>query len=133
MNVKRDLKINKGNATILIVEDEVNLRKLAVEILDGLGYTVIEAANGKEAVEICKKARDTINLILLDMIMPVMAGKETYYEIRKINPDVKVLLMSGYSQDEKASDLLNDGVWGFIQKPFRLHDLSNVIAGALSS
>lgn len=130
---KKDLKVVEGDATILVVEDEEHLRMLAVELLEELGYTVIEAENGKKAVEICKKSKDKINLILLDMIMPVMPGRETYYEIRRINPDMKVLLMSGFSQDEKASDLLNEGACGFIQKPFRLHDLSKVISEALSS
>ena len=65
------------------------------------------------------------------MIMPNMAGKETYQELKKINPDVKVLLISGFSQNGKATETINEGIFGFIQKPFKLYDLAKIISETL--
>ena len=102
-------------------------------MLKGLGYTVVVAEDGKKAVDLYKEWESTIDLVLLDMIMPDMSGRKTYRELKKINPEVKVLLMSGFSRDGKASEILSEGVLGFIQKPFKQHILSNLINETLKN
>ncbi|MCP4726641.1 MAG: response regulator, partial [bacterium] len=76
---------------------------------------------------------DEIDLVLLDMVMPNMAGKETYLEMRNIQPDVKVILASGYSQEGKANEILEEGVLGFVQKPFMIRELSTMISKTLAT
>ncbi len=122
----------KGDATILVVDDEKDVRKLAKKMLSGLGYNVIVAENGKEALIIYKAEKENIDLVLLDMIMPELAGRETNLELRKINPDIKVLLSSGYSRNGMAGEILEEGVSGFIQKPFTLVELSKKISEILN-
>jgi len=119
--------IIKGKEKILLVDDEESIRNIGQKQLENLGYKIILAADGKEAVKIYKEKKGKIDLILLDIIMPESGGKETYRELKKINPDIKVIVMSGYSQDEKANEIMNDGALGFIQKPFKIHELSKII------
>ena len=94
-------------------------------ILEKMGYEVLTDKGGKEAIEICKKAQKEIDLVILDMIMPDMGGGESYDKLKEINPDIKVLLSSGYSIDGQATEILKRGCDGFIQKPFNLVGLSN--------
>lgn len=122
-----DKKVIRGDKTILVVDDEEDVRGLAKEQLENLGYKVILARDGIEAVDIYRDKKDEIDLVLLDMIMPNMAGKETYQELKKLNPEVKVLLTSGFSQNGKAREILQEGVMGFIQKPLKLFELSKMI------
>ncbi len=117
----------KGNETILLVDDEVMVLEVGVEVLRELGYTVLEAQGGRQAVELYNKKRDAIDLVILDMIMPDMGGGETYDMMREINPEVKVLLSSGYSIDGEATGILERGCDGFIQKPFSIEELSTKI------
>ncbi len=117
----------KGDAVILVVDDEKHVRNLAEKMLNALGYKVIKAENGAEAIKVFKSRNDEIDMVLLDMIMPVMAGKETYLELKKIKPDVRVLLSSGYSRNGKANEILNEGVLGFVQKPYRLREIADAI------
>ncbi|MFC1557135.1 PAS domain S-box protein [candidate division KSB1 bacterium] len=123
--------IVKGDKTILVVDDEEDLREMLMAQLESLGYKVILACDGIEAVGIFEKQKDKIDLVLLDMIMPKMDGKDTFIALKKINPHVKVLLISGYSQDERVTGVLNDGVIDFIQKPLELTVLSKAINKAL--
>lgn len=119
--------IIKGEAAILVVDDEEHVRDLTEEVLMELGYEVILAKNGKEAIKLYEERKNEIDLVLLDMIMPEMAGRETNLRLRNINPDVRVLLSSGYSQNGIATEILNEGAVGFIQKPFKIQELSKVI------
>ncbi len=127
----RKPQIFKGDACILVVDDEEHVRNIAKNMLEELGYSVLLAVNGKDGLEIFKKSKNEIDLVVLDMIMPEMAGKETNLKLRNIQPDVKVLLASGYSQEGKASSILEEGAVGFIQKPFRLDQLSEAVKNAL--
>jgi len=88
---------------------------------------VLIARSGKEAIEIYEKTRDQIDLVILDMIMPVMGGGETYDRLKEVDPDIKVLLSSGYSINGEASEILDRGCDGFIQKPFNIKELSQKI------
>ena len=124
-------KLIRGSGTLLIVDDEDLVLSVGVNMLEKLGYTVLAAKNGTEAVAIFKANKDKIKMILLDIIMPGMGGGEVYDKIKAINPDVKVLLSSGYSVDGQAIDLLERGCNGFMQKPFTMEELSGKITQIL--
>jgi CheY-like chemotaxis protein len=98
-----------------------------------MGYKVLSARGGKEAIEIYEKEQDNIDMVILDMIMPDVGGGEAYDKIKRINPNVKVLLSSGYSIDGEASQILKRGCDGFIQKPFGMKQLSETIRDVLDS
>jgi PAS domain S-box-containing protein len=110
--------------TVLLVDDEDFILKVGSQILQELGYTVLTAGSGREALEIYTANRDKIDIVVLDMIMPGMGGGETYDSIKALKLDVKVLLSSGYSIMGEASAILNRGCQGFIQKPFTLKSFS---------
>jgi len=124
--------IERGTETILIVDDEEMVLQVGGEMLNILGYKVFLAAGGNEAVEVYRKRKDEIDLVILDMIMPDMVGSEVYETIRKINPKVKVLLSSGYSINGEATEILDRGCNGFIQKPFDVKNLSKKIREILT-
>lgn len=118
------LKILKGTETILLVDDEEMIIEVNQEILKALGYNPMIARSGKKAIEIYKNNIDKINMVIMDMIIPGMSGKEAYDGLKKINPEIKVLLSSGYSISGQAAEILEQGCNGFIQKPFKLRELS---------
>jgi PAS domain S-box-containing protein len=126
-----DARLIRGSGTLLIVDDEELVLEVGVNMLEKLGYTVLAAKNGTEAVDIFKANKDKIKMIVLDIIMPDMGGGEVYDKIKVINPDVKVLLSSGYSVDGQAIELLERGCDGFMQKPFTLEELSGKITQIL--
>ena len=119
--------IIKGTETILIVDDEPDILEIGKEMLEALGYRVYAASNGSQAIDIYKNNIHRIQLIILDMIMPDMNGEQTYAQLIKIDPDVKVLLSSGFSQNDQAARILEKGCNGFIQKPFKIQLLSQTI------
>lgn len=116
---------------ILVVEDEYAVRLTAVRILESLGYKVIEAANGREAVELVTASADSIDLVLTDMLMPEMNGREAFYEIRKIAPKMPVVAVSGYTRDVDIEQLERDGLAGFVRKPYMHDALTTAIEKAL--
>jgi CheY-like chemotaxis protein len=120
-------KILKGKESILLVDDEDMVLDVGEEMLKALGYKVLLAKSGKEAVELYRKNKDKIDMVLLDMVMPEMGGGETYDKLKEINPDIKVLLSSGYSIDGQATEIIKRGCDGFIQKPFDVQGLSQRI------
>ncbi len=117
-----------GSGIILLVDDEEMIIRVGRQMLEALGYQVIEARSGKEAIEVYRENQDRIHVIILDVIMPDMDGSETFDILKEIDPDVKVLLASGYSIDGKAGEILERGCHGFIQKPFDLNNLSTIIS-----
>lgn len=114
-----------GSGMILLIDDEDIVREVGSEMLKSLGYSTRVAANGEEGAELYQMHKDDISLIILDMIMPTMSGKQTYQKLKEINGEVKVMLASGYSQDGDIENLLSKGCNGFIQKPFSLEKLSH--------
>ncbi len=120
-------EILKGTETVLLVDDEEMIIDVGQKILKTLGYNILVARSGKEAIELYKKNRDNIDTVILDMIMPVMGRGDTYDRMKEINPDIKVLLSSGYSIDGLATEILERGCNGFIQKPFSMKELSQRI------
>jgi two-component system cell cycle sensor histidine kinase/response regulator CckA len=107
-----------GTETVLLVEDEEIVRNLVREVLIDCGYAVLEASNGKAALELCGTYADAIHLLVSDVIMPVMGGTELKDKIIELRPDIKVLLMSGYTDDSIAHRGIFDSDTQFIEKPF---------------
>jgi PAS domain S-box-containing protein len=119
------------NIRVMVVEDEEPLRNLAALILRSLGCEVTVFANGAQAVEFYRLASTAVDLILLDMCMPVMDGTQTFHALRKLRPDAQVLLASGYSLAGDARALLDAGAAGFVQKPYRKATLAEKLADLL--
>jgi len=126
-------EILHGTETILIVDDEEIVVNVSREMLNNMGYNVLIARGGKEALETFKKDKDKIALVMLDMIMPDMGGSHVYNILKEIKPDIKVLLSSGYSLDGQASEIMSRDCDGFIQKPFNMVQLSKMIRKILDS
>jgi two-component system cell cycle sensor histidine kinase/response regulator CckA len=121
----------EGTETILFVDDEDVIIDVNREILESLGYKVVAAKSGQEALEVYRKLQAKISLIILDMIMPGMDGEATYDSLKKVNPELRVILSSGYSKNEQAKAILEKGCQAFIQKPFSISDLSMTIRQVL--
>jgi len=117
---------SKGEGLILIVDDERAMRSTAGEILTTIGYSVMTARNGLEGVDAFRKHHEEIDAVLLDMAMPEMSGKEAFLKMKEIDPNVKVILTSGFRQDERVEDLMKRGVKVFIQKPYTYEKLTEV-------
>lgn len=126
-------EIKQGSGTILIVDDEEMVLDIGIKVLKKLGYTVLNAKNGREAVALFQEHGDTINLVILDIVMPDIGGGEVYDRLKEIRPDVKVLLSSGYSIDGQARDIMDRGCDGFIQKPFSMKALSEKLSEILAN
>ncbi len=124
--------IQKGSETILIIDDEDMVLEVGQKFLRFMGYQVLTARNGKEAIEVYRKQREKIHLVILDLVMPKMEGGEVFERLKEISPDVKILISSGYSVDGKASQILDRGACGFIQKPFDMMQLSKSIRAILN-
>ncbi|MEJ2164616.1 MAG: PAS domain S-box protein [Desulfobacterales bacterium] len=130
---KRDEpEILSGSETILLVDDEQLIIDVGGKLLQRMGYRVLTAGHGDQAIEIYRRNKDAIALVILDLIMPQVGGGEVYDRLKEIDPQVKVLLSSGYSVDGQAAEILKRGCNGFIQKPFRPEALSQKIRAILS-
>ncbi len=116
-----------GTETVLLVDDEEMILDVGRQMLQKLGYSVLTAQNGGEAEALYRRHRDGIDLVVLDMIMPETGGAQVFDTLKGINPNLKVLLSSGYSLNGQASEILARGCNGFIQKPFDLDSLSQKI------
>ncbi len=119
-------------AHIMLIEDEEVLRDVTGQMLKNLGYTVSSCASGTEAVDVYREQQNAIDLVILDMMMPGMDGHETFLTLRDANPDVCVLVASGYSLDSKAQAILEAGARGFIQKPYRMSELAAKLTAILA-
>ena len=124
-------KLSRAIETVLLVDDEEMIIDVGARMLTKLGYEVLTARNGAEAVELYTAYQEKIDFVLLDMVMPKVGGGEAFDRLKEINPAVKVILCSGYSIDGQATDILNRGCNAFIQKPFNLKTLSQHIRAVL--
>ena len=118
--------------TVLLVDDEEIVIAVGRQMLERLGFSVLTAENGKEALNVYRNNQNDIDFVVLDMIMPDMGAADTYAELQSINPAIKVLLSSGYGVDQQTSELLTRGCCGFIQKPFNMQSLSENIEQILN-
>jgi two-component system cell cycle sensor histidine kinase/response regulator CckA len=122
----------KGSGTILVVDDEEYILSADKAMLNGLGYEVLLAKGGKEALRVFEEKKDSINLLILDLIMPDLSGEIVYDRIKSSRPDVRVILSSGYSIEGQAESILKKGCDGFIQKPYNLNQLAQKIKEVLA-
>jgi two-component system, cell cycle sensor histidine kinase and response regulator CckA len=127
ITVNDDAKDLSGQGLILLVEDEDAVRMGGVRALKSRGYTVIEASTGVEALEAFRAANGTIDLIVSDVVMPEMDGPTLLGEVRKIQPDIKFIFVSGYAEDAFAKNLDEGAVFGFLPKPFSLKQLATTV------
>jgi len=116
---------------VLVVDDEELVRTVTRRLLERIGFKVLCAGDGAEAIEVLTKKREEIALIMLDLTMPRMDGNETYREIRRIAPDIPVVLASGYDAIQASERFDADGLAGFVQKPYRSKELEDVLRAAL--
>lgn len=121
-----------GTGRILLIDDEDTIRTMTAELLSLSGFEVTTCSDGKEALDTFAASHGNFDLVILDMIMPRMSGKETFHGLRKINPDVRILLASGYSLNDEAQEVLTEGACGYIQKPFMQHALVRKITDILN-
>lgn len=124
---REDNQVKKGFGTILLVDDEELNRTFGSEILEHLGYTVILAENGQESLKIFTEKHKDIDIVILDMIMPIMNGAETFTRMKEIDENCKAIMSSGYSQNRNIDSLIKKGLSGFIYKPYKISEISQLI------
>ncbi len=123
--------IELGSETILLVDDESYIIEVARLMLESLGYVLLTACSGRAALKVFADHQETIDLVILDMVMPDMDGESVFESLRAIRPDIKVIFASGYYVMEQTSTLLKEGFCDFLQKPFNLQQLSSKIRAML--
>jgi two-component system cell cycle sensor histidine kinase/response regulator CckA len=121
-----------ASGTVLVVDDEETLRAVASQMVEALGLRVLNATDGREAVSVYAQHASDIVGVLMDLTMPHMDGEEAFRELRRINPHVRVLLMSGYNEQDAIARFVGKGLAGFIQKPFNLDELQERLRALLS-
>ena len=119
-----DGSFSGGKEGILLVDDDELLIDVGKQMMEKLGYTVFTAMRGQAAIDSYESKQDRIQMVVLDMMMPDMGGKDVYESLKEIDSEVRVLLSSGYSVDGEAAEIMELGCDGFIQKPFSLQRLS---------
>jgi len=117
--------------TILLVDDEDALRSLSSEILETMGYAVKQAGHGQEALEMYEQTGGSIDLVVLDLAMPVMGGRETFRKLIALNPKVRVVVTTGSADEEEARELLSMGVKAVIPKPYAVEQFTGIIKSVL--
>ena len=122
----------QGSGTALLVDDEETVRAIGVEMLKELGFDVITARDGREAVELFKTGKE-FRVVILDLTMPHVDGEQCFRELRRLHPDVKVIISSGFSEHEVTQKFVGKGLAGFVQKPYKLSTLRDVIKEIMSS
>jgi len=123
----------EGSGTVLLVDDEEMILEVGAEMIKAVGYDVITAAKGSQAIEIYREQMAEIDVVLLDMVMPTMSGGELFDQLKRIDSNVRVILSSGYSLDGEASEIISRGCNGFIQKPFNIKELSEKLHQVLQA
>ena len=125
-----DERPKKG--TILLIDDEEVMRELGKDVLEAYDYEVIIASHGNEGVRMFNEHKDKIDLVILDMVMPEKGGRQTFKEIRALRPDAKILICSGYGEEQYFYELLESGAAGFLQKPFQHTELLSKVEDAMA-
>jgi len=124
---------HRGTETILLVEDDHQVSHLTKRILERFGYTVVTAANGKEALKQYEELEDGIALVILDLIMPGMGGKECLEYLCEIDPNVRILVTSGYAVRGVAEEIIESGAKGFVCKPYDMNQILTAVREVLDS
>ncbi|NQT91309.1 MAG: response regulator, partial [Lentisphaerae bacterium] len=131
--VRADDEEWQGSGTVLLVDDESTVRKTGRRVLQRLGFDVLTATDGVDALKVFQLRRDDIVLIILDLTMPRMDGRQTFEALRTNGADVPIVVSSGYSEEDVISRFENDAPAGFVQKPYRLSDLRRCLYSALGN
>jgi two-component system cell cycle sensor histidine kinase/response regulator CckA len=121
----------RGKGTVLLVDDEESLLALGARMLESIGFTALTAANGEEAVDLYRKRGKEIDLVLMDLAMPGMDGTEAFDQLRRLDPDVRVVLASGYGREDVLSRFEGKDLSGVLQKPYTLANLRESLAGSM--
>jgi two-component system cell cycle sensor histidine kinase/response regulator CckA len=124
--------MNERKGTVLVVDDEEMALYVEVLMLERIGYNTLQATNSEEACQLYRDEKDHIDLVVLDMILPDENGASTYKVLKRINPDIKVLVSTGYGTDDNVRQILNDRQNGLIQKPFKFKEFTNKVETVLS-
>ena len=122
-----------GNETILVVDDEESVRMFLQDLLESFGYNVVMAEDGERGVELYRDCYQEIDLIVLDMVMPRMGGKQAFKKLKEINPDLKVVVATGFSQNSEVQEILQCGAKGFVKKPYMISEFLGSIRNLLDS
>jgi len=130
---KRGTRLLRGTETVLFVDDEEAVLELGRSILERCGYTVLVARNGEEALEIYDARGEEISLVVLDLVMPKIDGRECLRRLLKMDPQARVLIATGYTADTSAQTLEREGAVGLVEKPYRLQELSQAVREALDA
>jgi CheY-like chemotaxis protein len=117
----------KGSGTVLLVDDEESICDLGSEMLQELGFRVVTAKDGRHALQIFRERSDDFSFVILDLTMPHLDGEQTFRELRRLNPNIKVIMSSGYNEHEVTQKFAGKGLTGFIQKPYRLQMMREVL------
>lgn len=123
---------NTNLKTILVVDDETVVRRIARKFLEKEGYNVLEARDGREAVDFVSQCGDKIDLVLLDMKMPFMDGYATFPKLKNLNPDLKIIICTAYMTNWKTQQILESGAAGYMEKPYSFRKLMELIHSVLS-
>ncbi|MGZ8430218.1 MAG: PAS domain-containing hybrid sensor histidine kinase/response regulator [Candidatus Deferrimicrobiaceae bacterium] len=123
----------RGRGRILLVDDQETVRDVARDMLEALGYEVLIASDGLAGVSRFREMWREIDLVVLDMVMPNLSGGECFRRMKEIDPKARVVLSSGYSMEGAIQDVMNEGILAFIQKPYRLEELSRVVGTAVGT
>jgi len=123
----------EGKRHILFAEDEVLIAESTALILETLGYSVTVARNGEEAIQKFLELQEQIDLLLLDMNMPQKSGKDIFEELKSLNPNLKVVLASGYFAGEEVEEMIQHGLNAIVKKPYTRVELSSVLSNVLSA
>ena len=126
------VELIKGSANILFIDDEEDIRDVAGQILEDLGYSVVLCENGLKALEYYKKEWDKVDAVVIDIAMPEMNGVEAFKAMKIINPEIKVLISTGFSMNGEVQNVLDSGAKDFIQKPFNIAELSGKLSSILN-
>jgi CheY-like chemotaxis protein len=121
-----------GKGTVLVVDDDPNVRAVTSRMVEASGFEVLQAVDGRHAVEVFREKKESISAVVLDLTMPNLNGDEAFEQMQEIQPDVKVLLVSGFSESSKSSRLINKGLSAFLQKPFKPEELKQQLRSMLA-
>jgi CheY-like chemotaxis protein len=122
----------RREATVLLVDDEEMIREAVTAVLESLGLTVLTANDGREALETVQRPEVKVDVVLMDLTMPHMDGREAFQAIRRIHPDLPIILSSGYNEHESIQDFMGRGLAAFLQKPYTLQTLERTVLEVLA-
>ena len=125
---RSDTDKKQGKRLIQVVDDEAPVRAVSQQMLERLGYDVMTAVDGHDALDLYRQYADAIACVLLDLVMPDMNGEETFYEMKRIRPEAKIILCTAYSEQDAIQHFNEKGLTGYIQKPFKIVDLKEKLA-----